>query len=651
MGKLNDSEADKKLLQKTAEFKAVSFDLFDTLLFRAVSKPEMIFDLVEFCYNQECEQSVRNFRRIRKAAEEKARKKAHYNEVNIWQIYEQLPFEKTQKAKLMEIEQRLEAETAAPNRCMLDVVNACMERGQKVIITTDMYLDRTTIERLLQHIGVRYDALFLSSEEVTTKLSGKLFEIVLKRMELKPSELCHIGDNPKSDLEMPEKYGIKSLERLIEKNSLPLYHERSAVLSADVLHTFIRNHMQLQDAAERSEARIGYSVLGPFLYSLCKWIHDMAEKEVNQIAFVAREGYLIQQAYGIMYHDEKYLTKYIRLNKNILRLPGLYLNPTVEQFIASVPYRNSYSMSDIAELLFLENKAEWKSALESNGFDTERHWKREELRSSEFLSMFETIMALEQSSLERQYRLLIRYLIQNDMVGKPVYLVNNSMNGSAQKVLQEILKKENLEDQMIGVQFLATKKCREDLKQLRVWFDIIPSMGRYEKELFTQYAIVLEHLLFEESGTAEYLYEKEDGSVTAKCAEIGAEQENHRVLSAIQRYALQFVRDYKENGLLELDVTCTALADFVEFLLHPYTEDACLIGNMMDSDYNGISTICNREKYVGKSYWKIRRDLKDYDKVKWAHGLLASLENGMRWNRWYDMERRVKNRIKMMVQK
>ena len=179
----------------------------------------------------------------------------------------------------------------------------------------------------------------------------------------KRQELCHIGDNPKSDLEMPEKYGIKSLERLIEKNSLPLYHERLAALSADVLHTFIRNHMRLQDAAERSEARIGYSVLGPFLYSLCKWIHDIAEKEVNQIAFVAREGYLIQQAYGIMYHDEKYLTKYIRLNKNMLRLPGLYLNPTVEQFIASVPYRNSYSMSDIAELLFLENKTEWKLSL------------------------------------------------------------------------------------------------------------------------------------------------------------------------------------------------------------------------------------------------------------------------------------------------
>ena len=69
---------------------------------------------------------------------------------------------------------------------------------KKVVVTTDMYLDRDTIERILQRIGAEYDRLFISCESGKTKLSGELFEVVLHDLKIESNDICHIGDNQKN---------------------------------------------------------------------------------------------------------------------------------------------------------------------------------------------------------------------------------------------------------------------------------------------------------------------------------------------------------------------------------------------------------------------------------------------------------------------
>lgn len=65
----------EELLKKTKQFKYISVDLFDTLMYRIVSKPELIFDLVEREYNRENQKWITGFRKRRIKAETLARKK------------------------------------------------------------------------------------------------------------------------------------------------------------------------------------------------------------------------------------------------------------------------------------------------------------------------------------------------------------------------------------------------------------------------------------------------------------------------------------------------------------------------------------------------------------------------------------------------
>lgn len=59
----------EELLKKTKQFKYISVDLFDTLMYRIVSKPELIFDLVEREYNRENQKWITGFRKRRIKAE------------------------------------------------------------------------------------------------------------------------------------------------------------------------------------------------------------------------------------------------------------------------------------------------------------------------------------------------------------------------------------------------------------------------------------------------------------------------------------------------------------------------------------------------------------------------------------------------------
>lgn len=80
-----------------------------------------------------------------------------------------------------------------------------------------------------------------------------------------------------------------------------------------------------------------------------------------------------------------------------------------------------------------------------------------------------------------------------------------------------------VDNNIIGIQFTASQKCLQELdSSVRVWLEDIGATN-YEKQMFAQYSIVLEHLMFENTGTAQYLYE-EDNIVKVKYEIDGVEE-------------------------------------------------------------------------------------------------------------------------------
>ena len=607
-----------ELLTKTRQFKYISIDLFDTLMCRVVSKPELIFELIEREYNRKNPKRISGFRKRRIKAESSARKKAHYKEITIDKIYAELDYSRDICNKLESMEKLIEVNTCSANQVMVDFVNQCHMRGQKVIVTTDMYLDRDTIEKILRRIRVEYDRLFISCEVKKTKLSGELFEAVLGELKIAPSDICHIGDNPKTDIESPKNYGIQSFERVLHRNNTELYLSKSNTLDTDILNTFVRNHLiTVAGEHEKIQARIGYCVIGPLLFDFCSWLKNISQKEqINKVAFVAREGYLIKLVYDIICTEEGANTEYIRLNKNMIRWPSLYKKPTVKQFEESIPYREGYSGEELAQLLFISPMLV-KQLLLKNGFSA-GYVQRSDFKTAEFKTVFNKILEHEKVEMQEQFALLIRYLNQIEAINKRTLLVNNSVNGSAQRSIRSLT-----DNNIIGVQFTASHKCLQELgSSVRVWLEDIEATN-YEKQMFAQYSIVLEHILFEITGTAQYLYE-EDDIVKVKCEPDGIEAKNAEVIRPIQEYALQFVRDWREYGVPNIVEVGTGFHRYMEFLLNPKQEDALLIGSIIDSDYDGVHKLFDVNENEKLTY----SEAKNYKKIKWQHGYYMTQENG-----------------------
>ena len=84
--------------------------------------------------------------------------------MSIDDIYSYLPFNESIRNTLKELEQRIEEAIVVPNEVMVDVLDYCKEKGKTILITTDMYLPRATIESILKKNCISYDFIFLSNE-------------------------------------------------------------------------------------------------------------------------------------------------------------------------------------------------------------------------------------------------------------------------------------------------------------------------------------------------------------------------------------------------------------------------------------------------------------------------------------------------------
>ncbi|MCR5147056.1 MAG: HAD-IA family hydrolase [Clostridia bacterium] len=181
-----------------------SFDVFDTLIIRTgIKRPTDVFDLVD-------SEDI-DFKTKRIMAEAKARSKSNLEDIKLTDIYLNLFSEDINKVR--EYEQKeinAELSVCKANPKAYTFYNKIKNSGKRIIIVSDMYLKKETIEKLL--INCHYDIndvpIYVSSEYGKTKRSGSLFKEVLKNEKVDASKVIHIGDNLMSDYFNSKKCGI-----------------------------------------------------------------------------------------------------------------------------------------------------------------------------------------------------------------------------------------------------------------------------------------------------------------------------------------------------------------------------------------------------------------------------------------------------------
>lgn len=110
------------------------------------------------------------------------------------------------------IEIEAEAESLHPNIRLAYLCRNAKKAGKKVLIVSDMYLDRSSIASLLQKhgLGDLYHRIYVSSEYGTTKQEGGLFRRICDDENAEPSAILHIGDSWYSDYRIPESLGLNA---------------------------------------------------------------------------------------------------------------------------------------------------------------------------------------------------------------------------------------------------------------------------------------------------------------------------------------------------------------------------------------------------------------------------------------------------------
>lgn len=211
----NNKKRCEKVVNIVSRFKCISFDLFDTLITRCVDDPKDIFNIVQYAFkNIYGENGIENFKDKRIEAQIRARQDLN-REITLDEIYmyfnRSYNYEILRKYKGLEIEIEKEA-------CQLNNINVkktfdlMIKNGNRVIITSDMYLPLWVLEEILKKNNIKgYSAIYLSCEIGYSKATGSVYDYLVSKENVNKREIIHIGDNWRCDYYCAQRKGIKAI--------------------------------------------------------------------------------------------------------------------------------------------------------------------------------------------------------------------------------------------------------------------------------------------------------------------------------------------------------------------------------------------------------------------------------------------------------
>lgn len=320
--------------------KAVSFDIFDTLILRPFLYPTDIFILLEQ-YADKAIPSVDGiaFKELRVMAEKTLRDekcKDGISEITLDEIYDRIGIitglNKDIVDNIKDREKELEIQYCYTRKSGRELYELAVYLGKHIIFTSDMYLPGETVERILRKNGYDKGKLFLSCEYKKTKANKELFKTVLSELKYNPAQIVHIGDNYVADVENAAAVGIKAYhlpkaEELFNNWNVHIYtgsyfssmfesqcgivenYDAKELLGIRCLMAAAANKMfdypfvfyDKESDFNGNPYNIGYFALGMHIYAVCRWLIDEIKKnKYKNIHFMARDAHVVKQAFDIL---------------------------------------------------------------------------------------------------------------------------------------------------------------------------------------------------------------------------------------------------------------------------------------------------------------------------------------------------------------
>lgn len=310
--RLHILEKPEELAERLAEYDVISFDVFDTLVFRPFSLPsDLFFDLSQHFGYLDLE-------RIRREMEEKARiekqKKEGSREVTLEEIWDMMEQETgIPKEEGMKAEWECEKKYCFANPYMFEVIRRLKQRGKKLILISDMYLGESYIRELLENCGYdEFDGYFVSCDYRKSKNQGNLYDEVKKQCGGN-KRYIHVGDNLLSDQKQAERHGFASVPyRNVNELGNKYRAEDMSVIVGSIYRGIVNARLYNGLCSYTFPYEFGYIYGGLFVLGYCQWIHQwVQERKIDKILFLARDGDILSQAYEKIYPDDNTKREYV----------------------------------------------------------------------------------------------------------------------------------------------------------------------------------------------------------------------------------------------------------------------------------------------------------------------------------------------------
>ncbi len=362
-----------QLIELTS-LKIISFDIFDTLIFRPAINSRDIFCFLDKYFQNSSGKLTEKISQLRIDCEDELIHEKGVENVTIDLIYERLgekiKLEKERINILKEKEISLEVDLAELNMEMFDILKRARNTGKKVILTSDMYLASKHIALILSKFDIEYNALYVSADVKKRKDKGDLYDEIINRERVQPYEILHIGDNEDSDYIVPLKKGILAFHYnphsiTVKKNISHEFKPASQGITSIFLGYLINEENNLMSKKMMKFTNMydfGYYCVGPFLLSMMLSILFSKEMQnsYDTLFFSSRDGYLPFKVYELLRNSvgTGIPGKYVYCGRRALSI--VYYKGNALDYLSNI-YKDTklsnaaYTIEDLLCSLCLEN--------------------------------------------------------------------------------------------------------------------------------------------------------------------------------------------------------------------------------------------------------------------------------------------------------
>ncbi len=296
--------------QSAGRITTISFDFFDTLVWRLVNKPTDVF----------CEVAVRlqrqgllranitpeDYEVLRRHAECRTRewqaKKDHtWEDISIHDIYSHLKAVVSDPAAAVAVEHGVECDLCVLNPAMASFALHQRHQGRKLIIISDIYFSAEHLRGILRANRVEpewFDLLVTSCDEGVCKGTGNLFKRALEKARIAPEQVLHVGDNFLPDVLGARKAGVCACHYIQGSPRTVTILDRERVLLGGQVTTFGAQSVRtmatrLQNGSEDQVffGQMGALIMGPMLTRYAAWAcEQFVAGGVRKVGAFMREG-------------------------------------------------------------------------------------------------------------------------------------------------------------------------------------------------------------------------------------------------------------------------------------------------------------------------------------------------------------------------